>query len=382
MSKIMQAALDPSCLLCYTPQGWYSPLRQGVVWPGPPRNFATEPAIWYDFYSAVAGFSGDWRFKFDFSATANTTVGSVWHVPGYVNAFNIYCVNSNNYVITLCKDGNSANNVSFVFRPLDHGGYGKHEITGIKVGDTVTVYANGVPLGSSQGFGIFYLSTRPESNIDSTFYKISFTDLNTGKLIWSYPSISERLRLITGTNILSTSTHWEAANTLVAARIDTAIDLRGIVSDYTVLVDFEAADLLSGSKQELVGQGASVSSYPSICSLSYLYYSGYYQIVLSHEISGSRQRAAVILQSRLSGRHVVTGRVEVGINTTTLSVYLDGEFLYSESYIGIPTGYTDAQNFAIGDNRSGNLSNTFGKIYAAAIFNNALTAEQIAYLSN
>ena len=105
---------------------------------------------------------------------------------------------------------------------------------------------------------------------------------------------------------------------------------------------------------------------------------------ISQEIAGAR-----VVMGRnipiLSGRHVVSATVEVnqGANSTTLSIYLDGvRVLTPGVYGGIPTGISSGQNFAIGDNRLGTYPNQLGKIYAAALFNKALTAEQIAYLSN
>lgn len=240
MSRIMDAALDPSCLLCITPQGWWSPLRQGVVWP------------------------------------AGVSTG-----PGY----------------------------------------------------------------------------------------------------------PERLGLSTLTNVTNAGTHWGAANPAIAARIDALLDLRGRVSSYTVIVDFEAVDFggLSSQKQELAGQGPALASggYLPICALTYGGNSGGF-LQIAQEIAGARV-AMLRNISILTGRHVAVGMVIVNqaANQTTLAIYLDGVLVGTQGvYAGIPTGAATQPNFAVNDNRSGLFTNRFGKFYAAALFDNALTAGQIAYLGN
>lgn len=244
MSRIMDAALDPACLLCFSPLGWHSPLRQGVIWP---------------------------------------------------------------------REGGSGN------------------------------------------------------------------------------SYAERLNLIRLTNILNTGTHFEATNPSLASRIDTAIDLRGKVSDYTVIVDFEAAALSSNQqKQELAGQGACVApaTVPAIMALAYGHdnnTSGNYFLQLTQEIGGARYPLNRTID-HLTGWHIACGKIQINYSTqkTGIYLYLDGVYLSGMVVSGIPAGsaYSTYANYAIGDNRNGSWANYWGKIHQGALFAKALSNNQIAYLSN
>ena len=407
MSKIMQAALDPSCLMCLTPQGWYSPLRPGVVWPGSPRNFATEPATWYDLRRSGLSFdpSHDYEFTFTFTLAAAplpTGAGRYLMDPGspvvaifgamYGAGGGIFChcglfKSSGPGVeeiggerITLIPDT--------VGVPLAAGEYSiRMYAVGnslyAKLDDGDFIYAK----STSRRSDLSILTKAPVTSHNGGVNAIAIRDLTDQSIRWSYPSISERLRLITNTNVQEVNGHWEAANPALPARIDTVLDLRGKVSDYTVIVDFEAADFggLANQKQELSGQGPAVSSanYNPICSLAYVGNPAGV-LWLSQEIGGVRNTLTRVIPI-LSGRHIAAATVEVNqaANNTTLSVYLDGDIIgVAGTYSGIPTGISSWTNYAINENRTGAFTNHFGKVSAAALFDKALTAEQIAYLSN
>ena len=70
---ITDAAQDPSCLLCLTPDrggSWWSRLR-----PAMPRNFVDNPMAWTDFMAAIANATEtDWSFKIKY--TLNGMTGS------------------------------------------------------------------------------------------------------------------------------------------------------------------------------------------------------------------------------------------------------------------------------------------------------------------
>lgn len=70
---ITDAAQDPSCLLCLTPDrggSWWSRLRPAQL-----RNFAADPMTWTDFMTAIADATEtDWSFKIKY--TLNGATGS------------------------------------------------------------------------------------------------------------------------------------------------------------------------------------------------------------------------------------------------------------------------------------------------------------------
>ena len=220
-----------------------------------------------------------------------------------------------------------------------------------------------------------------------TIYEAWERNDSANKKVWSYPSESEKIGLLSQVNTLAGDQCFEAANPAVAARIDSQIDLRGVVSDYTVAVDFEAVDFggLSSQKQELAGQGpAQTVTNMAICSLAYIANpSG--RIEVSQEVAGSKHVIIAAVGDVLSGRHVAAGRVAIDYTTnkTQLSAFLDGVLIGGGSFAGLPTGIASsaAINYAINDNRGGNYTNLFGAFYAAALFNSALTDDNIAYYS-
>ena len=190
------------------------------------------------------------------------------------------------------------------------------------------------------------------------------------------------MRLITKTNVRTDRGAFEAADETQPARVDTALDLRGKVSSYTAVVDFEAI-ALDGTqhKIELAGQGASVASgFPSICALSKSSAIG--NIQLSQEINGIRQVVNKAPANQL-GRHIVAGVVDVGNSSTRLAVYYDGDLLVEDTFNGIPAGTCDpgATNYALFDNRNGTYTMHYGKIYSALLFDRALSAAEIAALT-
>ena len=261
---------------------------------------------------------------------------------------------------------------------------GEHTIRIQRVGLFVTVEFDGeVVATSSAGTKkiAVYSTTAPVSDFDGVIFETYWKSLTTGRTVWSYPSDAERVRLITKTNVRTDRGAFEAADETQPARIDTALDLRGKVSSYTVVVDFEAI-VPDGtqSKMELAGQGASVTGFPSICALAQSGVTG--NIQLSQEINGIRK---IVYKAPINqlGRHVAVGVVDVGNSSTRLAVYYDGDLLAEDTFDGLPAGTCDprAVNWAIFDNRNGSNTMRYGKIYSALLFDRALSAAEIAALT-
>lgn len=406
---ITDAAQDPSCLLCLTPDrggSWWSPLRQGVIWPGSPRNFAAEPATWYDLMWSGLSFdpSHDYEFTFTFTLAAaalpTTTdrylmdYGSpVTAIFGafYANGGGISCC-CGLFKSSLPGQAETAGEAitlipNTVGVPL---AAGAHSIRVYAVGNSLYaklddgdfIYAK----STSRRSDLSILTKAPATSHNGGVNAIAIRDLTDQSVRWSYPSYAERLRLITNTNVQEVNGHWEAADPALPARIDTALDLRGRVSSYTVIVDFEAVDFggLSNQKQELAGQGPALASagYLPICALTYGGNPGGF-LQIAQEIAGARVEMLRNI-SILTGRHVAVGMVIVNqaANQTTLAIYLDGVLVGTQGvYAGIPTGAATRPNFAVNDNRSGLFTNHFGKVYSCLLFDRALSAAEIAALT-
>lgn len=213
----------------------------------------------------------------------------------------------------------------------------------------------------------------------------------TGIVVWNYPSDAERVRLITKTNVRTDRGVFEAVDETQPARIDTALDLRGKVSSYTLFVEFDAAALENESdnycKQELAGQGASKGSIPSPLAVNYNKQLNVdtleYRLEVSVDIAGARHLSKAILPGHLAGRNSVVAVVELMDDKTRLSIYHCGVLLKSEIVDGIPKmdGYACPDSFALMDNRNGLWINYYGKIHSCLLFNRALSAEEITLYS-
>lgn len=386
---IIKAAQDPSCLLAVTPDrggSWWAALRPGGNYPWPssvPRNFAEEPETFTDSYTAQDGIgTDDFTLSVDFTLLRNNASGEI----------NIGCVRCAYYGYTkghqpgvriLKSDGTKE---LLYLVGTSHLTEDVASIKVIKAGQNVrmVVYARdgGIvrdqtkPLPDGATVTCMESATTYPGNISAA----SIRNDTTGRTVWSYPSEAERVRLLTKTNVRTDRGVFEAADETATARVDTALDLRGKVSSYTAVVDFEAiAPDGTQRKFELAGQGASVTSYPSICALVQSGLTG--NIQLSQEINGTRKIVFKAPANQL-GRHIVAGVVDVGESTTRLSVYYDGDLLAEDTFDGIPAGTCDSRaiNYALFDNRNGANTMRYGKIYSALLFDRALTAAEIAAL--
>jgi hypothetical protein len=356
-------------------------------WPSPvPRNFAENPTTFADSYTAQDGIgTDDFTLSVDFTLLEESVHGTInigcmrciyydstkGHQPSVRilksdgTKDNLYLVGTSHMTknvasINVIKTGQ---NVRMVVRARD----------GSTVRDMTKPLPDGATVTSSSG------ATTYPGNI----FAASIRNDTTGAVVWSYPSEAERVRLITKTNVRADRGAFETANETQSARVDTALDLRGKVSSYTAVVDFEAiAPDGTQSKQELAGQGAAVATdqHPSICALAQSGRNG--NIQLSQEINGIRRIVYKAPVNQL-GRHVAVGVVDVGESTTRLAVYYDGGLLVEDIFDGIPAGTCDSKaiNYALFDNRNGAHTMRYGKIYSALLFDRALSAAEIAALT-
>lgn len=379
-------------------QAAYSDLNDtSNPWPSPvPRNFAEEPMTWRD-EKTTAPLIGEDDCEFFIR----------YRLDGYPEGSaisQIFYHNSQNGSINIAfaGDGTGGNysvirltNVGAFVIPLDRvRQLGEHTIRIQRVGLFVTVEFDGeVVATSSAGTKkiAVYSTTAPVSDFDGVIFETYWKSLTSGRTVWSYPSEAERVRLITKTNVRTNRGAFEAADETRPARVDTALDLRGKISDYTLFVEFDAAALENESdnycKQELAGQGASKGSIPSPLAVNYNKQLNVdtleYRLEVSVDIAGARHLSEAILPGHLAGRNSVVAVVELMDDKTRLSIYHCGVLLKSEIVDGIPKmdGYACPDSFALMDNRNGLWSNYYGKIHSCLLFDRALSAAEIAALT-
>ena len=379
-------------------QAAYSDLNDtSNPWPSPvPRNFAEEPMTWRDEKTTAPSIGEDdceffIRYRLDGYPEGSAISQIFYH-------------NSQNGSINIAFAGDGTGGNYSVIRLTDVGAFmipldrirqlGEHTIRIQRVGLFVTVEFDGeVVATSSAGTKkiAVYSTTAPVSDFDGVIFETYWKSLTTGRTVWSYPSDAERVRLITKTNVRTDRGAFEAADETQPARIDTALDLRGKVSSYTLFVEFDAAALENESdnyyKQELAGQGASKGSIPSPLAVNYNKQLNVdtleYRLEVSVDIAGARHLSEAILPGHLAGRNSVVAVVELMDDKTRLSIYHCGVLLKSEIVDGIPKmdGYACPDSFALMDNRNGLWSNYYGKIHSCLLFDRALSAAEIAALT-
>ena len=379
-------------------QAAYSDLNDtSNPWPSPvPRNFAEEPEAWRDEETTAPSIGEDdceffIRYRLDGYPEGSAISQIFYH-------------NSQNGSINIAFAGDGTGGNYSVIRLTDVGAFmipldrirqlGEHTIRIQRVGLFVTVEFDGeVVATSSAGTKkiAVYSTTAPVSDFDGVIFETYWKSLTTGRTVWSYPSEAERVRLITKTNVRTDRGAFEAADEIQPARVDTALDLRGKVSSYTLFVEFDAAALENESvnycKQELAGQGASKGSIPSPLAVNYNKQLNVdtleYRLEVSVDIAGARHLSEAILPGHLAGRNSVVAVVELMDDKTRLSIYHCGVLLKSEIVNGIPKmdGYTCPDSFALMDNRNGLWSNYYGKIHSCLLFDRALSTAEIAALT-
>ena len=394
--SITEVEFSAPALSWSAPHGDLYDMLPPPPWPSPvPRNFAEEPEAWRD-EKTTAPLIGEDDCEFFIR----------YRLDGYPegSAINrIFYHNSQNGSINIAFAGDGTGGNYSVIRLTDTDGFviplnylrrlGEHTIRVRRVGLTVTVEFDGEVAATSTGTEkvAVYSTTAPVSDFDGVIFETYWKSLTTGRTVWSYPSEAERVRLITKTNVRTDRGAFEAADETQPARVDTALDLRGKVSSYTVVVDFEAAALENESvdycKQELAGQGASKGSIPSPLAVNYnkqLNVDTFeYRLEVSVDIAGARHLSEAILPGHLAGRNSVVAVVELMDDKTRLSIYHCGVLLKSEIVDGIPKmdGYTCPNSFALMDNRNGLWSNYYGKIHSCLLFDRALSTAEIAALT-
>ena len=379
-------------------QAAYSDLNDtSNPWPSPvPRNFAEEPEAWRDEETTAPSIGEDdceffIRYRLD-GYPEGSAISQIFYHNSQNGSINI----------AFAGDGTGGNysvirltNVGAFVIPLDRvRQLGEHTIRIQRVGLFVTVEFDGeVVATSSAGTKkiAVYSTTAPVSDFDGVIFETYWKSLTSGRTVWSYPSEAERVRLITKTNVRTNRGAFEAADETRPARVDTALDLRGKISDYTLFVEFDAAALENESvnycKQELAGQGASKGSIPSPLAVNYNKQLNVdtleYRLEVSVDIAGARHLSEAILPGHLAGRNSVVAVVELMDDKTRLSIYHCGVLLKSEIVDGIPKmdGYACPDSFALMDNRNGLWSNYYGKIHSCLLFDRALSAAEIAALT-
>ena len=351
-------------------------------WPSPvPRNFAEEPEAWTDATTAANGLGEDnWAFEIKLNLKSQIT-GAVFN-------------NLAGSPLKLYDDLVSSGEASFFLRNyVDTAAWtGRHSIR-LEVADgNASLYLDSeFKAAKATGLTSVQFEQASTTSADVEIEAVEFVNLTTGRTVWSYPSEAERVRLITKTNIRTDRGYFEQADTTVNSYVNTALDLRGRVSSYTVFIDFYPAVFPESNNaechQELAGQGGALIGFgfPPICSVGYYKtVDQTYRLQFAQQSGSLRRTVNVTLAAALSGRCRIVGVVDVQSSSTTLTLYLDGEQIGTSTYSGIPDGTAAsiARCFSVaGVKEYGGWINYTGKVYSCLLFDRALSAAEIAALT-
>lgn len=265
---------------------------------------------------------------------------------------------------------------------------GRHAFEARIEGNAITTYVDGVQYATSNKFARTGTVAVGLPNCNSGYvYRIQITDLTDNQVVWSYPSEAERVRLITKTNVRTDRGAFEAADETKPARVDTALDLRGKVSSYTVVVDFEAAEMDTDiSAQQLCGQG-SATNMTAVDIAACMYYRQDSRYYLRHvwELAGSSILFYAEVE-KLTGRHQLTAVLQINETSSgsAAMLYLDGKLIHTANNNNVPTGAGSAESFSLMEpaNTSQTYSRKYGKIYSCLLFDRAFSAAEIAALTS
>lgn len=396
---IMKAAQDPSCLLAVTPDrggSWWAALRTGGNYPWPsdvPRNFAEEPETWYAAAAASSEISmHDFYFEIEFISYQKPESNEpVFYNIRVYEPFGVCLRNDGNIIATVTYtrlwEGSGNQYLSLLDGDFNYGEPVRIKV--IRQNGVIKIFCNDTEkktITMPSAPAPVQFTTMPSANFNGTIKRITIFDLTTGRTVWSYPSEAERVRLITKTNVRTDRGVFEAADETKTARIDTALDLRGKISDYTVFVEFEAANMDENfSAQQLCGQGSATNmSLTEIAACMYYYRDSRYFIRHAWELGGKSVLFYTEVE-KLTGRHQLASILQIsetGAGSSAM-MYLDGKLIHTADNDNSPSGVGSAEHFTIiepANTTQTYYSRKYGKIYSCLVFDRALTAAEIAAL--
>lgn len=224
IQKIIEYAKDPSCVMCVTPSfggAWHSTIRDGDG-PQPStvmRNFATEQENWYGFQ--VWCKKQDWvNDDFEFEAEHQNTVADENKSIFYADAgqsgmpFSLYHYSNNSVLLfsgLVRKVGQSATYFPVIVKNAGNFDPNSHKILARVIGDSYSVDVDGASIAIDPSERISF--TADNFAISRAGYlNFKCRNLTTGSH-WGYPSIAEKVRLLTKYNCDTSQLDFRLAST-------------------------------------------------------------------------------------------------------------------------------------------------------------------------
>ena len=177
---ITDAAQDPSCLLCLTPDrggSWWSRLR-----PPTPRNFADNPIAWTDAKTAldVTDQSHDFTFEIEFKCVKTNAV-YIFASDGSNDFIRVFMSSGEIIVSTALLSTASGGSTQF---SAGSDSTNRHALTVKMIENTITALIDGEIVYTRENLVRNAIEiSAPRSNAGYV-YKISITDDTTGEIVW------------------------------------------------------------------------------------------------------------------------------------------------------------------------------------------------------
>lgn len=389
---ITDAAQDPSCLLCLTPDrggSWWSRLRPDGPWPSSvPENFAENAKAFYDCQAVVQEAldpTHDYSFLIDFKLDEAKMSGSVFYATPSAAPFALLLQSNNqiDFFTNLLKpNGDSGSFTSiYAYYQSDVKLQGRHQIECKIEANMLSSYLDGV-LVAQKTSNLERTGTAAVGlpNCNSGYvYKIQITDLTDNQVVWSYPSEAERVRLITKTNVRTDRGAFEAADSSVRWNVKTPLRWQNLT----------AATIVAR---------ATVGEFPETVFSFGFPANPLYSVILLRR-SAENQLYASLLGTRADGSSVyrtmtadfsfVSGKKDTfafvfDIDGDFMRLYANGELLASAAVrplVAIAVDGAKLPGFMLGTISFSDAVNSGSAVSAALVFDRALSAAEIAALT-
>lgn len=388
---ITDAAQDPSCLLCLTPDrggSWWSRLRPDGPWPSSvPENFAENAKAFYDCQAVVQEAldpTHDYSFLIEADRVSERTENSLFYAGTDKLPFGVYYHADHTikfFSNLLRNEGDpSGTYASLNFYTGTDWLPGRHAFEARIEGNAITTYVDGVQCATSNKFARTGTAAVGLPNCNSGYvYKIQITDLTDNQVVWSYPSEAERVRLITKTNVRTDRGAFEAADSSVRWNAKTPLRWQNLI----------AATIVAR---------ATVGEFPETVFSFGLPANPLYSVILLRR-SAENQLYASLLGTRADGSSVyrtmtadfsfVSGKKDTfafvfDIDGDFMRLYANGELLASAAVrplVAIAVDGAKLPGFMLGTISFSDAVNSGSAVSAALVFDRALSAAEIAALT-
>ena len=357
-------------------------------WPSSvPENFAENAKAFYDCQAVVQEAldpTHDYSFLIEAEIVRENPECSIFYAGDNKFPFGVYAYSDNTIrvfsnLLRSASDTSSTYATAVVYSG-DTLLQGRHIIEVIIEGDTMRVFLDDNEIEHPYTFARTGTSTigLPQCN-SGYLYKIQITDLTDNRVIWSYPSETERVQLLTKTNVRTDRGVFEAADTSKRWNVTTRLRAESLLPKCTIIVEVdnpngETTTFVSCAQRLNPSQGFFVIRKQDVGELLFGY-------------SGKNSSGAMVYPNRYirypDGKHVFAFVLDY--SALQLRIYIDGAEVDNRAMdvnvVAPPEFDETVKPVILGVTSTGDGLNLTSKISHCLIFDRALSAAEIAALT-